>query len=72
MNQKEKVKYSLRGDWNGRRHTEWYNEKSRAILRKQELENYRDDDCPNYSPFTNIKVDFVSEDDLWLHTYKRF
>jgi hypothetical protein len=64
MNKKEKGKYKLEVDWNGRRHTEWYTDKSRAIARKEELENYRDEDCPNFSPFSNIKIEFVSENKL--------
>ena len=64
MNKREKGKYKLQVEYNGRRYTEWYTDKSRAILRKQHLENYRDDDCPYCSPFINIKIEFVQEDKL--------
>lgn len=66
MNKRQKGKYKLELDWNGRRHTEWYNDKSRAESRKNELESYRDDDSPNCSPFTNIKIQFVEENQLPL------
>lgn len=64
MNKKQKGKYRLEVDWNGRRHTEWYTDKSRAEARKEALTNYRDQDSPLCSPFTNITIDFVSEDKL--------
>ena len=67
MNKKEKGKYKLRVDWNGSRHTEWYTDKSRALSRKEQLENYIDDDDPNCSPFTNITIEFVREDELPIY-----
>lgn len=64
MNKREKGKYALEVDWNGRRHTEWYTDKSRAEARKNELENYRDNDSPLCSPFTNITIKFVPEEKI--------
>ena len=61
MNKRKQGKYKLEVDWNGRKHEEWYTDKSRAETRRNELENYRDNDSPNQSPFTNIKIIFVEE-----------
>lgn len=64
MNKKQKGKYKLTVRWNGRDHEEWYNDKSRAVSRKESLEAYRDADNSESSPFTNIKIEFVPEDKL--------
>lgn len=69
MNKREKGKYRLQVDWNGRRHTEWYTDKSRAEARKIQLINYRDEDSPLCSPFTNVKIEFVPEDQIPLRRW---
>ena len=64
MNKREKGLYALSFLWNGRRHIEYYKDKSRALIRKDNLENYRDKDDPDASPFTDFKLIFLSEDKL--------
>ena len=67
MNKRQQGKYKLEVDWNGRRHAEWYADKARAEVRKSQLENYRDDDSPHCSPFTNIKIKFVPENEMPIY-----
>ena len=64
MNKKQQGKYRLEVDWNGRTHTEWYIDKSREESRKNELENYRDADSSSRSPFTNINIKFIPENEI--------
>ena len=67
MNKREKGKYRLEMCWNGRIHHEFYTDKARALARKEELANYRDKDDPLFSPFTQLKIDFIPEDKLPIH-----
>lgn len=71
MNKRQKGKYRLEIGGVGGTSVEWFNDKTKAIARKEQLENYRDADSPTRSPFVISKFEFVPEEEMHRYTYGR-